>query len=150
MRKHIYAHDLFMDEDALHELAQLTFVFLAMDKGLIKKLVIHKLEELQIPFIDVGMGVTLIDDRLNATIRTTTSTPAKREHIHEKHRIPFEEVVDDDYETNIQIAELNALNAAFAVIKWKKLCGFYHDSENEHHTSYTLNLNLLLSDDHQN
>jgi hypothetical protein len=150
MRKHIYAHDLFMDEDALHELAQLTFVFLAMDKGLIKKLVIDKLEELQIPFIDVGMGVTLIDDRLNATIRTTTSTPAKREHIHEKHRIPFEEVVDDDYETNIQIAELNALNAAFAVIKWKKLCGFYHDSENEHHTSYTLNLNLLLSDDHQN
>lgn len=150
MRNHIYAHDLFMNEDTLQKLALLTFVFVAVDKGPIKKLIIETLEKLQISFIDVGMGVTLIDDRLNATMRTTTSTPHKRAHIHEKHRISFEDVVDDDYESNIQIAELNALNAAFAVIKWKKLCGFYHDSENEHHSTYTLNLNLLLSGDHEN
>jgi antirestriction protein ArdC len=31
---------------------------------------------------------------------------------------------------NIQIAELNALNAALAVIKWKKLCGFYAVQDN--------------------
>ena len=35
---------------------------------------------------------------------------------------------DDDYNRNIQIADLNALNAAFAVIKWKKLFGFYRIS----------------------
>ena len=34
---------------------------------------------------------------------------------------------DDEYATNIQIADLNALNALMAVIKWKKLSGFYQD-----------------------
>jgi len=149
MRKHIYAHDIFMDEDALDQLAQLTFVFIAVDKGPFKKLVIEKLEELGIPFIDVGMGVSLTDDRLDATMRTTLSTQNKREHVHK--RINFEEtVVDDDYLTNIQIAELNALNAAFAVIKWKKFCGFYRDSENEHHSSYTSSLHMLQSQEHEN
>lgn len=64
--------------------------------------------------------------------------------------MPDFQVLLDDYLTNIQIAELNALNAAFAVIKWKKLCGFYQDSENEHHGSYTLSLNMLQSHDHEN
>ena len=40
------------------------------------------------------------------------------------------------YSHNIQIAELNALNAALAVIKWKKLAGFYVDLEGEHFTVY--------------
>jgi hypothetical protein len=39
---------------------------------------------------------------------------------------------DLDYDGNIQIAELNSLNAALAVIKWKKLCGFYNDRKAEH------------------
>ncbi|MGJ3627132.1 DUF6791 domain-containing protein [Sphingomonas sp. MMS24-JH45] len=30
----------------------------------------------------------------------------------------------------LQVADLNALNAVFAVIEWKKLCGFYCDLEN--------------------
>jgi hypothetical protein len=42
---------------------------------------------------------------------------------------PFEDDCEDDHGTNIQIAELNALNAVFAVIKWKKECGFYADLE---------------------
>ncbi len=148
MRKHIHAHDLFMDEDTLNHLVELTFVFIAVDKGPIKKLIIEKLEGLGIPFIDVGMGVTLVDDRLDATIRTTLSTQTKREHVHK--RVNFEDPVDEDYLSNIQIAELNALNAAFAVIRWKKLCGFYQDSVNEHHSSYTLSLHMLQSHEHEN
>lgn len=37
---------------------------------------------------------------------------------------------DDDgvYATNIQICELNALNAALAVIAWKRHLGFYASS----------------------
>ena len=52
----------------------------------------------------------------------------------------------DAYASNIQIAELNALNAAFAVIAWKKRMGFYQDCKNEHHSTYSLNCNLLLSE----
>jgi hypothetical protein len=54
---------------------------------------------------------------------------------------------DDEYDADIQIADLNALNAALAVIKWKKLCGFYHDEVHELHSTYTIDCNMLLSED---
>ena len=37
--------------------------------------------------------------------------------------------MDADYERNIQIADLNALTASMAVIRWKKFSGFYQDLE---------------------
>ena len=54
---------------------------------------------------------------------------------------------DDEYDKNIQIADLNALNAALAVIKWKKLCGFYRDLEREHFSAYTVDGNCIINDD---
>ena len=51
------------------------------------------------------------------------------------------------YASNIQVADLNMLNAALAVIKWKKLRGFYRDLEGEHHCTYTTDGNMLLNGD---
>ena len=48
-----------------------------------------------------------------------------------------------EYASNIQIVELNALNASYAVIKWKQLSGFYQDLEKEHHLTYSTNCALL-------
>ena len=48
---------------------------------------------------------------------------------------------------NVQIADLNSLNATLAVIKWKKLCGVYQDLEGEHHSTYSTNVNALTSDE---
>jgi hypothetical protein len=48
---------------------------------------------------------------------------------------------------NIQIADLNMLNAVFAVIRWKKLYGFYADDEHELFTAYTIAANQLLNAD---
>lgn len=53
----------------------------------------------------------------------------------------------NEYDVNIQIADLNALNAALAVIKWKKLMGFYQDLDLEHHCTYTIGGNLLHNED---
>jgi len=39
----------------------------------------------------------------------------------------------DIYRTNIQIGELNALNACLAVIKFKQLRGFYLEAESPFH-----------------
>ncbi len=55
--------------------------------------------------------------------------------------------VDDLYAQNIQVADLNALNACLAVIRWKKLCGFYRDTEGEHFSLFTLDSNHLLNED---
>jgi hypothetical protein len=54
----------------------------------------------------------------------------------------------NDYERNIQVADLNAFNAAMAVMKWKKLLGFYADLEGEHHTAFSIDGNLMTNDDH--
>ena len=35
------------------------------------------------------------------------------------------------------------IDAALAVIKWKKLCGFYLDLDQEHHSTYTLDGNAM-------
>ena len=93
------------------------------------------------------MGLELDDESLGGILRVTASTPDKRDHVH-GGRISFagggEEKI---YASNIQVADLNALNAMFAVIKWKKIRGFYRDLEREHHCTYTTDGNMLLNGD---
>ena len=138
-----------MRPDTLHELEGLDFVFLCMEgKG--KRPIVEKLETLGIPFVDVGMGITVKGDRLRGQIRTTTSTPPRRNHVWEKNRIAFmtaDEV--NEYDKNIQVAELNALNAAIAVIKWKKLFGFYADDGNEHFSVFVIAGNETINEDNE-
>lgn len=148
MHKRIFSHEVYIDSSNLDQLLGMDFVFMCLDKGNCKKIIVEKLEEAKISFIDVGMGIDIVDKTLIGIVRVTTSTDKKREHVRDKNRISFsEDAGNDAYSQNTQIADLNALNAALAVIKWKKLCGFYQDLENENHSTYTLNVNMLLNDD---
>jgi hypothetical protein len=150
MHRGLVPHEHYMDASNVNELAGLAFVFLCLDRGGPKKLVIEKLEELGIPFVDVGMGVQEVEGSLLGIVRTTTSTPKQRGHVKDKSRISFSDGDENnEYSTNIQIADLNALNAALAVVKWKKLFGFYVDLENEHHSTYTIDGNMMTNEDQQ-
>ena len=114
MRDGIVPHAKPIDQETLERYADLDFVFLCME-GAGKKAIVRKLEELKIPFVDVGMGVYVKNGVLGGLLRTTTSTPAKRDHVWAKNRIPFADGVgDNEYDKNIQINDLNALNAALA------------------------------------
>ena len=149
MRHGIVEHDVDVGEGNMDALDGMDFVFICVDRGEAKRPVIEKLEQLDIPFIDVGMGLELVDGRLMGVVRVTASTPDKRDHVRGKKRIGLTGGgADDVYSENIQIAELNALNAALAVIKWKKLLGFYRDLENEHFSAYTLDGNWIANEDH--
>ncbi|MBN8427828.1 ThiF family adenylyltransferase [Thermomonas sp.] len=147
MRRGIHPHNEYLSAGNLAQLRGLDFVFLCLDRGAVKRDLVAALEEFGVPFIDVGMGVTRSEQGLGGVLRVTTSTPASREMA--RKRIPF---VDDDgeeneYKTNVQIAELNALNATLAVIRWKKWAGFYRDSGGEHNTSYAIAPNALVGED---
>lgn len=145
MHRGIVAHGVYLDGSTVDQLLGMDFVFMCLDKGEPKRLLVERLEARGKAFIDVGMGVTLVDGSLLGHLRVTTSTPQKRDHV--RSRIQFTDDGDDDYSLNIQIADLNALNAALAVIKWKKLFGFYYDPDQEHHSTYTLSGNRLSNED---
>lgn len=112
-----------IDADNAGLLEGITFAFLCIDAGEAKRAVIEKLEALGVSFIDVGMGLELVDGSLGGIVRVTVSTPSNRAQARE--RISFIGGGEKDvYWSNIQVADLNALNAVLAVIKWKKLIGF--------------------------
>ena len=146
MHRGIKPHEDPIDESNVDTLNGTDFVFLAMDPGKIRSLIMRKLLDMGIPFIDVGMGITLVPESksLRGTLRTTIAT--KDQHDHLDALLPSREGNEkNEYDQNIQIAELNALNAALAVIKWKKSVGFYADTGNEHHSLYKLSSNNILN-----
>lgn len=148
MHRGIVAHDIFIDETTVQQIGSFDFAFICMDPGTPKRLLVEYLEANGIPFVDVGMGLELVDDTLTGILRVTASTPEKREHVREHKRISFADAgVDNLYSKNIQIADLNALNAALAVVKWKKLFGFYADLEGEHNSLYLISGNTLINGD---
>lgn len=142
MRDGIHAHPYRIDTSHLGELQGMDFVFICIDGQAIKRQLIEYLESQSVPFIDVGMDVYISDHALGCVLRVTASTQDKREHVHQ--RLSLSDADEEDYR-NVQIADLNALNAALAVIKWKKLFGFYHDFEHEHYSLYTIDANQILN-----
>jgi hypothetical protein len=145
IHRHIVPHPEYV---GVAELRGMDFVFVCVDKGDARRLIVTKLDEFDLPFIDVGMGVYLSDDGLGGLIRVTTSTPDRREPLRAGHRIPFSGDEDhNEYSRNIQIGELNALNAALAVIRWKRWCGFYGDLDHELHTLYVITGNHMMNED---
>jgi Domain of unknown function (DUF6791)/ThiF family len=148
MRRGIIHHPYAVDESNIGELTTMSFVFVAVDNGPAKKVIIDGLEAVNIPFIDVGMGLYEVDGRLAGLVRTTLSTEPADARDKARARISTGVAVGDQvYASNIQIAELNALNAAYAVIAWKKYLGFYNDLEHERFSAYTIDTNTLISED---
>jgi hypothetical protein len=93
------------------------------------------------------MGIQLGEDNTLAGIVTvTTSTANKRDHFRARTAFSDGEAANE-YSHNVHIAEVNALNAALAVIRWKKLCGYYDDVTKEHYCAYTIRSNQLISED---
>lgn len=150
MHRGIRSHPVALTDENLHLLDGADFAFLCLDAGRSKASIIAKLEQDGVSFVDVGMGIELVDDELVGIVRVTTSTPKMRKHVHAKKRIPLEgDGQANLYDTNIQTADLNMLNAALAVMKWKKIYRVYMDMEREHFTALTLDGNHLLNEDNE-
>lgn len=139
MRKGIEPHPYFIDATNVSELESFDFVFISVDKGPARKLISDYLRSMAIPFVDVGMDVDLDSDTLllDGTCRVTASTKSKYDHL--AACLPTAEDDEDAlYRKNIQIADLNALNAQLAVIKWKQMFGFYEDAARAHQIVFTV------------
>lgn len=145
MHKRIVPHHEFVTTANLSALEGFDFVFLCMDASETKRAIIEFLVGRSVRFADTGVGIDFAEGALTAMARVTSYAGGRSDHL--PKRISCRETADDDYSSNIQIAEFNSLCATLAVIRWKKLCGFYLDLKQERHTTYTVSGNLLLSED---
>ena len=78
-----------------------------------KKLIVEKLEEFGVPFTDVGMGVQLAEDALGGMCASRPAQRTMRDHF--RSRVSFGDAPGgNEYNRNIQIADLNALK-----LRWR-------------------------------
>ena len=115
----------FIFADSTEDLMGVTFAFICVDKGSSRSEIIELLIKMNIPFIDVGMGLDRNNGSINGLLRTTYFPSETAQEILKKNLVPTSDLPDEIYRNNIQISELNALNACLAVIKYKQLKGFY-------------------------
>ena len=125
MRRNIFPHALMLDEMTEHVLDGIDFAFVCVDSDKVRVNISRILERKGIAFIDCGMGLTVVNERLRGSVRSTAVLCPQMKA--DKEFVEYADLKEDAYSTNIQIAELNALNAALAVVKWKKYLGFYLD-----------------------
>lgn len=143
MRRAIIPHPVYVTQDNVDELLAMDFVFLAMDSGEDKKVIVDRLSASPVPFIDTGIGLLNGANGLGGLVRVTTSLLGHRDHVGEGGLISYADGGGDEYESNIQVAELNAMAAASAVIAFKKQCLFYRNEGRELHSLYSVAGNYI-------
>lgn len=147
MRRGIHVHGHAIDSSTVEVLHGLDFIFLCLDSGVAKKAIVMTLMDRGTPFVEVGMGIIRNQDSLSGLMRVTASTKEVQEQILKKINFSEGDQPENEYSTNIQIAELNAMNAALAVMRWKKLYGFYRDSSRAYSNSYSIAANEMVNDE---
>jgi len=140
MHKGIVPHVQRINASNLGLLDELDFVFIAIDSGEHKRVIFEYLKERSVSFIDVGLGVFWSADnqQLQGAVRATFGGPGHYDHL-EKVVSYAADDEEDLYASNIQVAELNSLNAILAVMKWKQYLGFYQSEDRANHTVFTIN-----------
>ncbi|MFF3182067.1 ThiF family adenylyltransferase [Rhodococcus pyridinivorans] len=145
MRRRVHPHPVNVTRENVGDLLDADFVFLAMDSGPAKQTIIEALVAAQVRFVDTGVGVSDDPGGIAGQIRITTSTPGRSDHIARDRLISTVAGNDAEYDTNLQVAELNMAAALFAVLRFKKLMGFYADEEDERHSVFRLDTNEMFN-----
>ncbi len=141
MRRGLITHHYYLDQANVAELAGYDFVFLCVDRGPDRALIADFLIAQGIPFVDAGMSIEQDPDsqELDGLCRATLCTPSHNAHF--RQYAPTDDDSQDVlYRRNIQVADLNALNALLAVLMWKQHFGFYADDFNVHHVTFAVRL----------
>lgn len=145
LRRNLFPHPVRIESGNIDQLREMDFVFLSIDAGPAKKVIIDSLVEWGIAFSDCGVGMERVENTLRGTVRVTTAT--RDHHDHLDGRVSYADVTADEYDWNIQTAEFNMMGAVMAVIKWKKLCHYYVDNMGEFNSTYVVARNKINNGD---
>jgi hypothetical protein len=126
MRLGVESHPYRINADNVGELDDCKFVFIAVDHGPSRGLIARHLVEKGVPFIDVGMGVDKVPDEVKLLARArVTAINGNTKGL--AAALPVADDQDDAVYNNVQVVELNALNAMLAVVMYKQKLGFYSE-----------------------
>lgn len=114
-----------VDQSSAGSLAAFDFVFVCVDDGPSRQVIAQACHGASVPFVDVGMGLNKGSNGLYGFVRTAGGERGDFEMLNGTRYLPAENAQDQEYRNQPQIAELNALNAALAVIRFKQHFGFY-------------------------
>ncbi|WP_374090134.1 ThiF family adenylyltransferase [Methylomicrobium lacus] len=117
----------YVDATSSEAIDGVTFAFVCVDKGSSRAGIFELLIDKGIPFIDVGMGLSRKQCTLTGMVRTTYYPSDSGAEMRDRQLAELNDGPEGLYRTNIQIAELNALNASLAIIRYKQLRGFYFE-----------------------
>ncbi|WP_425230022.1 ThiF family adenylyltransferase [Sphingomonas sp.] len=106
-------------------LGEFDFVFVSVDDGPARLLIVDWLSANGVPFVDCGMGLNRSAVGLSGFVRITGTDRAAFERNRASVRLPTGNAADDEYRKQAQITELNALNAVMAVIRFKQHFGLF-------------------------
>ena len=135
MHRHVHSHPYNLSEENVEELKSLDFVFIAMDSGESKRVIVDFLRNHGISFIDTGIDISRVEGSLAGMARATLSVKGNTQTA-DQH-ISYNEADKDLYQSNVQTADLNALCALSAVILWKKHLRFYKDDVQKENCLYS-------------
>ena len=136
-----------VDETCQAEFSDVTFAFVCVDRGDARCEIFNLLIGLNIPFIDVGMGLHRAKDRsLKGMIRTNYFSSERAQEVRSKRWASEAEDPDNIYKSNIQISELNAFNACLAVMQFKQIRGFYCSEDAVFHTLFNTQSTTLVTE----
>ena len=119
----------YITSESADEFKGVTFAFVCVDKGYARNEIFDLLIGLGIPFIDVGMGLKRKHGPISGMMRTTYFQPEIASELKAKGLAETADGADNLYRDNIQIGELNALNACIAMVRYKQLRKFYRSDE---------------------
>ncbi len=106
-------------------LKKFDFVFVSVDDGPARLLIVDWLSANDLPFVDCGMGLNRSTVGLSGFMRVTGVDRKAFDDNVSTVRLPVENAKDDEYRKQAQITELNALNATMAVIRFKQHFGLF-------------------------
>lgn len=121
-----------IDHSNIARLSDFAFVFVCVDDGPSRQLIAQACNDASVPFIDVGMGLNKGENGLYGFVRAAGGKPGDFDKLNGTQYLPAQNAHDQEYRNQPQIAELNALNAAIAVIRFKQFVGFFDRLTDSH------------------
>lgn len=113
-------------------LAGFDFVFVCVDDAPSRQIIAQACHNDSVSFVDVGMGLNKGANGLYGFVRTAGGESGDFDKLNGTQYLPAQNAHDREYRNQPQIAELNALNAAMAVIRFKQHMGFFDRLTDSH------------------